>query len=311
MKRRSFVTTLSAAMAVAASRKLQPSMTVRAADADGWHVSTNSYVWGTFARRDGKSFGNDWENDLQQVVKGGMDGFEPGIGSVAQLDEIADWLQRRGLEMRSMYVGTQLHEADGLDERINHVIQLAERARALCGTSIVVNNPAPMGGGEAKNDDQLGIQRNALERLGRGLRAVDMTLAYHNHDVELRHGAREFHHMLAGSDPEAVSFCLDAHWVYRGCGNSQAALFDVVELYADRIVELHLRQSQDGVWTEAFVPGDIDYERLGRELEERGIRPLLVLEQAVEAATPHTMNAVEAHLASEDYLRRCFGWMES
>lgn len=310
MKRRSFVTTLAATAAAVGATRLKPAAALAAEDGR-WHVSTNSYVWTTFARRDDEEFGSDWENDLKQVAKAGMDGFEPGIGSVAQLDEIADWLQRRGLEMRSMYVGTQLHEADGIDDRIGHVLTLAERARALCGTSIVVTNPDPLGGGEAKDDAQLAVQRAALEQLGRGLRDLDMILAYHNHDVELRLGAREFHHMLAGSDPDAVSFCLDAHWVYRGCGNSQAALFDVVELYAERIVELHLRQSQDGAWTEAFVPGDIDYEALGRLLRERGIRPLLVLEQAVEAATPHTMNAVEAHIASEDYLRQCFGWLDS
>lgn len=123
-----------------------------------------------------------------------------------------------------------------------------------------------------------------------------MTLAYHNLYVELRHGAREFHHMLTATDPDCVKFCLDAHWVFRGCGNSQVALFDALSHYADRVVELHLRQSEKGIWTEAFSSkGDIDYDRLSGFLKKKGIRPHLVLEQAVEGETPKTINAVEAH----------------
>lgn len=91
---------------------------------------------------------------------------------------------------------------------------------------------------------------------------MGITLAYHNHDAEMREGAREFHHMLTGTNPENVKLCLDAHWIYRGAGNSQFALFDIVELYCDRIVERHLRQSHDGIWSEVFGAGDIDYTSL-------------------------------------------------
>ncbi len=48
-----------------------------------------------------------------------------------------------------------------------------------------------------------------------------------------------------------------------GCGDLQVGLFDTVERYHERIVELHLRQSTGGVWTEALhMVGDIDYRRL-------------------------------------------------
>ena len=132
------------------------------------------------------------------------------------------------------------------------------------GAEIIVTNPSPIrwGGPENKTDAQLRTQARALDRLGAALRQRGLTLAYHNHDPELRQGARELHHMLVGTDPAHVTYCLDAHWVFRGAGDSQVALFDVVHLYADRITELHLRQSVDGVWSETFGPGDIDYERL-------------------------------------------------
>jgi inosose dehydratase len=131
-----------------------------------------------------------------------------------------------------------------------------------------------------------------------------MQLAYHNHDAELRLAARELHHMLTGTDPRHVHFCLDAHWIYRGAGDSQVALFDVVRLYADRVVEIHVRQSERGVWTEALADGDVDCARLVRELATRHRRPHVVLEQAVENGTPATMGVVDAHRRSVEYARR-------
>ena len=100
--------------------------------------------------------------------------------------------------------------------------------------------------------------------------------------------------------------CLDAHWVYRGAGNSQVALFDVLEMYGPRVTELHLRQSQNHVWTEVFGPGDIDYERLVGYFRKIGTKPLLVLEQAVETGSPNTMKAIEAIRRSVEYTRQVF-----
>ena len=88
----------------------------------------------------------------------------------------------------------------------------------------------------------------------------------------------EFHHMLAGTDPDKVKFCFDAHWIFRGCGNSEVAVFDVAELYADRIVEMHLRQSTGGTSNEVFrLEGDIDYGGLLEGLRAEGVDPHLVL----------------------------------
>ena len=135
---------------------------------------------------------------------------------------------------------------------------------------------------------------------------MGLVLAYHNHDIELRKSAREFHHMLAGTDPKYVKFCLDSHWVYRGSGDSSVALFDVVTLYASRIVEVHLRQSVDGIWSETFGEGDIDYPALVRKLKKAGVKPHLVLEQAVEEGTPLSLDVVESHRRSLEYATRVF-----
>jgi len=72
------------------------------------------------------------------------------------------------------------------------------------------------------------------------------------------------------------------------------ALFDVLKLYGRRVSELHLRQSDKNVWTEALGPGDIDYPLLAQRLARIGVEPHLVLEQAPEQGTPKTMDAVES-----------------
>ena len=132
---------------------------------------------------------------------------------------------------------------------------------------------------------------------------MGMTLAYHNHDAELRQGGREFHHMLTATDPKNVKLCLDAHWIFRGCGDSALALWDALTHYHDRVVELHLRQSIEGVWTESFaMTGDIDYGRLFQFLRDRDVAFHIVLEQAVEGRSPHTLTAVEAHRLGCDRL---------
>jgi len=277
------------------------------AGSGGLHVACNQYPWGTFYSREKKDFNALLDSGLAEVKASGNDGFEPGVGGLQQIEQMVPLLKKHGLEMRSLYVNSTLHDAAQADKSIEEVLAAAAKAKAV-GTRIIVTNPSPLrwGGPENKTDEQLKVQAAALDRLGAGLKKVGLILAYHNHDIELRNAAREFHHMMVGTDPANVTLCLDAHWIYRGSGNSQVALFDVLKLYGPRITELHLRQSQNGVWTEAFGPGDIDYHRLADYLLKIGVKPLLVLEQAVEAGSPKTMNAVEAFKKSTQYTREVF-----
>jgi len=112
--------------------------------------------------------------------------------------------------------------------------------------------------------------------------------------------------MMAGTDPAALSLCLDAHWVYRGAGHSQVALFDVLKLYGSRVVELHLRQSTGNIWSEAFGDGDVDYRALAGKLLAANRRPLLVLEQGPENGTPQTLRTADVHRRSAHYVREVF-----
>lgn len=163
--------------------------------------------------------------------------------------------------MPSMYANSVLHDQAEVKKSIQNILEIAEVA-APFGCKILVTNPSPISWSNPvnKSDAGLKLQVESMNRLGKLLKLKPVTLAYHAHDMELRAGAREIHHVIQYTDPKNVAFCFDTHLAYRGSDNSELAIFDVLKMYGDRIVELHLRQSTDGIWDETFsVGGDIDY----------------------------------------------------
>jgi inosose dehydratase len=85
-------------------------------------------------------------------------------------------LPAHGLDMRSIYVNSSLHEESAAATSIDHVLAIARRAVDL-GTRIIVTNPSPIrcGGPENKTDPQIRSQaadqppvRNRFSRAARG-----------------------------------------------------------------------------------------------------------------------------------------------
>lgn len=264
-------------------------------DAENHQIACQQYTWFTYFQREGKEWMNNIEESLNALNKSGFWGYEPSFSNPEEVKNLHSHLKAHKIWSKSMYVNSALHEPELVEQSIDAVLSIAEEAKQI-GIEILVTNPTPIrwGGPENKTDKQLQTQALALNVMGKKLKSKGISLAYHNHDAEMRQSAREFHHMLTGTDPEFVKLCLDAHWIYRGSGNSQVALFDIVEMYSDRIVELHLRQSHDGIWSEVFEEGDIDYGRLTKTLREKNTKPHIVLEQATEEGTPYTMDTIEA-----------------
>ncbi len=271
-------------------------------------ISCQYYTWFVYFKREGKSWLKNANESFKAYSESGLKGYEPTINNPGEVATLKKNLDKFNLWSNSMYVNSVLHEPQLVEKNISDILAIAEEAKKI-GIEILVTNPSPIkwGGPENKSDEQIKAQAIALNLLGKELKSIGIKLAYHNHDPEMRESAREFHHMLTGTDPENVHLCLDAHWIYRGSGNSQVALFDIIELYADRIVELHIRQSHDGTWSEVFDEGDINYKRLADMLKKKNLKPNLVLEQAVEEGTPNTMSAVEAIGKSLKNVKKVFG----
>ncbi len=272
-------------------------------------ISCNTYNWVTFYQRQGKVWGQDLDACIADFAQSGISAIEPSFGSSSDVVNLAPILKKYQILMPSAYVNSSLHKVDEARQSIESVLAIASEAQKLLELQIIVTNPNPVrwGSPEVKSDAELLEQSKNLEKLGAALRTRGITLAYHTHDTELLAGAREFHHVLLNTSPKNVAFCFDTHWVYRGSQNSQVAVFDMLKLYGSRVVELHLRQSVNGIWSETFGDGDIDYRRFDRELKARKLSPHLVIEQCVESKTPATMNAVEAHQKDLAVVREIFG----
>lgn len=130
-----------------------------------------------------------------------------------------------------------------------------------------------------------------------------MSLQIHNHTPAIINNARELRANCENTDPSLVGLCLDTHWVMRG-GVDPLSL---IEEYPDRIKSLHLRNSKDGVWTEAFGEGDIDHSEMSKLLRDIGFSGWLIVELAYEEKTVITRTLPQNFLLSREYVREVFG----
>lgn len=227
-----------------------------------------------------------FEDGFAATRAAGFEAIELGLTSQAVVERVGPLLAKHGLTMPSTYSGGKLHEGDWRAV-VESILQKARWGRPL-GVKTVVVNPDPIAWDKPldKDDAQLRTQAAALQALGEALSREGIELAYHTHHMEMRHAAREFHHMMRATDAAHVGFCLDTHWVFRGAGDSQVAMDDILGMYASRVRSFHIRQSRGGIWTEVFEPrGDIDYAALAGWMAENRFDGPVILEQCFEKGT--------------------------
>ncbi|MBI3463983.1 MAG: TIM barrel protein, partial [Planctomycetes bacterium] len=182
---------------------------------------------------------------------------------------------------------------------VDQILRQAEIG-AHHGLKVVVLNPNPVG--REKTDDELAIQAENLNLLGRLLRSRGLALAIHSHAPEMRSGAREWYHVLQHTKPENVSICLDLHWVLRGGQDPYRLLADA----GRRVIDLHLRNSRGGVWAEALADGEIDYSRVADILKHIGYCGTYTVELAYEAKTEPARTIEENLRLSRRYVDLVF-----
>jgi len=300
MKRRQFLSVaLATTGAALAAETLFAQEAQAPAEGKRLHIAVNQYTCDTFYRRENVDF---WTR-LAEIKNVGVDGIEATLGSGNDAATVGKRLADHGLAMRSIYASGNLHDEESGERELARLLEIGEKAKSF-GTEIIVFNPAAKGG---KSDAELIRQSKNMDTLGAGWKKLGIVLAFHYHTTELEFGGREFHHVLCGTDPNNVSLCFEQHWSYRGCGNSQVAVFDHLKLYSDRSVSVHLRQSINNVWSETFGDGDIDNVRLAAGLKKLPKIAHIVLEQAPENGTPKTLPPAEVLRRSAEYVRRVFG----
>lgn len=240
---------------------------------------------------------------LRHHAAAGFDAWEQSLSSDDDLAWLTAQKAATGLKVPSIYVGARLHGEES-PENIERILASARRAKALGATTLVCNpDPCSWGGPENKTDAQIRTQLAAFNRAAEGVHEIGLNFAYHWHDPEMRCGARELWHMLLNTDPKLVGICFDTHWCYRGAGNSEVAMLDLLDFLLPRIRTFHIRQSHDGVWAETFGEGDIDYRPWAARLKKTGWSGPVYLEQAREEGTPRTMDFLEAETVGLRALR--------
>jgi inosose dehydratase len=95
---------------------------------------------------------------------------------------------------------------------------------------------------------------------------------------------------------------VDVEWAVRGGQEPLAFLREV----GSRLVSLHVRNSQGGVWMEDFSDGDIDYTKVAAYLKQIDYAGYLIVELAYEKNTKITRPLEEDLRLSRLYAEKMF-----
>lgn len=266
-------------------------------------LSAQLYIWTQDLAARGARLEEKLDEVLAATRRAGYEdvqGWLSLFGDEATAARTAEALARAGLSMRAAYSGAPLHADAAAGPAIEAIVRQAKLG-ARYGLRVVVVNPDPVG--REKTDEELAVQARNLDRLGEELRDLGLFLAVHTHDPEMRSGAREWYHVLRNTSPEKVFFCLDLHWVLRGGQDP----YKLLEEAGARLVDLHLRNSAGGVWSESLGDGDIDHRRVAEILRRGKPRGLFTVELAYEAGTARSRTVEENLARSREYALSVFG----
>lgn len=263
-------------------------------------VGTQLYGWGQYYEREGKNLYDHLDEAFSAIRDAGYD-YAEGSLDVNDLEgnhRFAERLKAKGLKTVAIYTGGRLHDqaAEKTIERITAAAQVCAKA----GYSIINCNPDPIG--RSKTDSELEAQARNLDTLGRALLKLGLQLAIHNHTPAMAENGREFRHNFTATDPKAVGFCYDVHWVFRGGVQPPEALKE----FGNRVRSWHLRQSREGIWWEDLAPGDVDYRWIADYARKQHLPPIYSVELALEKGTKVTRTVVENHRRSREFVKSVF-----
>ncbi len=268
-------------------------------------VAVGLYAWVQHRGSEGTNLWDDLDAVLGEVRAAGfraVEGFlRDFFGSDERTERTRQLLAKHKIVLAGAYTGGKLYEEAAGQKTIESIVTMARRTRLFPNIFIDVN-PDPLPGGKKKSDQQLATQVRMLNLLGKRLAELGIQLVIHQHAPEIHHGAREHRYNVAHVDPSVVGFCIDTHWFYRG----GADVLALTKETGEKIKAVHLRNSKDGVWTESFGPGDVDYVAIARYLRQIGFDGWLTLELAVEKRTKVTRSIAENHRLGRVYLESVF-----
>ena len=265
-------------------------------------LAAQCYVWTQQFSAEKRSLADGVEEMFAATARAGYRRMQliNSFFATGLADKTIALAKKHRLEIPVVYAGGVMHEPAAAAKTIAEVLALAGLLRPL-GTKIINTNPNPKPNRERKSDEELGTQARHVNQLAEALASRGMRLILHHHNPEMAENAREWRHLLANTDPK-VGICMDIDWVIRG-GRQPLALLKEA---GSRLVDLHLRNAQGGVWTESLAEGDYDYPAVAAALREQGFDGYLTVELAHEKGTRITRSLEEDLKLSRLYAEKVF-----
>jgi len=264
-------------------------------------LSVEGYIFQQYAERAHKPLAQVIPEVLPMAKAAGFTNIE--LNSAFFTPEIRDntlsLLRSLNLRMPSIYVGGALHSEIEANQTIENAVKYFRIALPF-GCQSLVTNPDPKPGDQTKTDQELQIEAQNLNRLGRTLAAENCELRVHHHTPQLENGAREWRYILAHTDPRFVKICVDVDWAYEGGYDPVPFLQNV----GNRLREIHVRSARNKIWLEDVEDSDIDYRQVAAYLSQHNLHPLVVVELAYRPQTVVTRSLEEDLRLSRVYTQK-------
>jgi inosose dehydratase len=261
------------------------------------------YVWTQAFQKEKISLGDGLERMFAASQRAGYNRIElmDAFLTPKLRGHTAELVRQYDFTVPVVYQGGIFHEQEAAERSIAQILITADAARDLDAEWINTNcDPKP--GRERKSDSELATEARYLNRLGQRLKERGMRLMLHEHDPDMADEAREWRSNLHHTDPKLMWMCVDVHWVYRGKQDPM----DLLREAGRRVAGLHVRNSINGVWTESFGEGDVDYHAVAKFLQGIGYHGLIAVELAYENGTNPTRQLEEDLRISREYAEKIF-----
>jgi inosose dehydratase len=267
-------------------------------------LSVENYIWIQQLETEKRTVAEGVDDVLKSFHEAGYPRVE--LGTAFFTPEVREktlaLLTKYKLVPETFFPVSTMHEIAAAEKSVNDTMELARLLKPR-GTRVIVINPSPKPDKTQKTDEELDLQARYVAQLGDKLHEMGLKLALHHHTPELLANAREWHHLMEHTNPKRVYCCIDVHWAYRGGQD----IMTFIRAAGDRIIDMHLRNSKQGVWMEDFGPGDLDYQPVASYLREIKFNGYLVVELAYEKGTQVTRPLTEDLRLSRLYTEKIFG----
>jgi len=190
----------------------------------------------------------------------GFSGFETGFANVVPLaqDPAALKQHARGLALFGVHIFQLQYDPATLLASSDLIAKVADLG-AKMGFERLILSGAP-----ANDAAALKGKIEALNRYGEQAKELGLTLAYHNHGPECQGANPEIESLMAGTDPNFVSFLLDAGHAF----DAGADVVALVKRHAERLTGLHLRDYRNGKQV-PLGKGDFPLAAVANELRRK------------------------------------------